>query len=56
MAQVVTTLEENDAMGHTIIVVAGASDSAPLQYIAPYSGCAMAESFMDQGRGDSDHL
>ena len=50
VAQVVTTLEENDAMGHTIIVVAGASDSAPLQYIAPYSGCAMAESFMDQGR------
>ncbi len=50
VAQVVTTLEENDAMGHTIIVNAGASDSAPLQYIAPYSGCAMAEAFMDQGR------
>ncbi len=50
VAQVVTTLEENDAMGHTIIVVAGASDSAPLQYIAPYSGCAMAEAFMDQGK------
>jgi F-type H+-transporting ATPase subunit alpha len=50
VAQVVTTLEENDAMGHTIIVNAGASDSAPLQYIAPYAGCAMAEAFMDQGK------
>ena len=50
VAQVVTTLEENDAMGHTIIVSAGASDSAPLQYVAPYSGCAMAEAFMDQGK------
>ena len=50
VAQVVTTLEENDAMGHTVIVNAGASDSAPLQYIAPYSGCAMAEAFMDQGK------
>ncbi len=50
VAQVVTTLEENDAMSHTIIVNAGASDSAPLQYIAPYSGCAMAEDFMDQGK------
>ena len=50
VAQVVATLEENDAMGHTIIVNAGASDSAPLQYIAPYAGCAMAEAFMDQGK------
>ena len=50
VAQVVTTLEENDAMGHTIVVNAGASDSAPLQYIAPYSGCAMAEAFMDEGK------
>ncbi len=50
VAQVVTTLEENDAMGHTVVVSAGASDSAPLQYIAPYSGCAMAEAFMDQGK------
>ena len=37
-------------MGHTIIVTAGASDSAPLQYLAPYAGCAMAEEFMDQGK------
>ena len=50
VAQVVATLEEHDAMGHTIIVNAGASDSAPLQYIAPYAGCAMAEAFMDQGK------
>ncbi|HIM37408.1 MAG TPA: F0F1 ATP synthase subunit alpha, partial [Dehalococcoidia bacterium] len=50
VAQVVGILEENDALSHTIIVNAGASDSAPLQYIAPYSGCAMAEAFMDQGK------
>ena len=50
VAQVVGTLEENGAMGHTIIVNAGASDPAPLQYIAPYAGCAMAEEFMEQGK------
>jgi F-type H+-transporting ATPase subunit alpha len=50
VAQVVGILEENDAMGHTIVVNAGASDSAPLQFIAPYAGCAMAEEFMAQGR------
>ena len=50
VAQVVSSLEEADAMGHTIVVTAGASDSAPLQYLAPYAGCAMAEEFMDQGR------
>lgn len=50
VAQVLGILEENDALSHTIIVNAGASDSAPLQYIAPYSGCAMAEAFMDQGK------
>ena len=50
VAQVVSTLEENDAMGHTIVVSAGASDPAPLQYIAPYAGCAMAEEFMAQGK------
>ena len=50
VAQVVSSLEEADAMEHTIIVTAGASDSAPLQYLAPYAGCAMAEEFMDQGR------
>ena len=50
VAQVVGILEEHGAMGHTIVVSAGASDSAPLQFIAPYSGCAMAEEFMDQGK------
>ena len=50
VAQVVSSLEEADAMEHTIVVTAGASDSAPLQYLAPYAGCAMAEHFMDQGK------
>ena len=50
VAQVVSSLEEADAMGHTIIVTAGASDSAPLQYLAPYAGCAMGEYFMEQGK------
>ncbi len=50
VAQVVSSLEEADAMGHTIVVTAGASDSAPLQYLAPYAGCAMAEQFMDEGK------
>jgi len=50
VAQVTATLEEGGAMAHTIVVSAGASDSAPLQYIAPYAGCAMAEEFMDQGK------
>ena len=50
VAQVVGILEENDALAHTIVVNAGAADSAPLQFIAPYAGCAMAEEFMAQGR------
>ena len=50
VAQVVGILEENDAMSHTIVVNAGASDPAPLQFIAPYAGCAMAEEFMAQGK------
>ena len=50
VAQVVGALDEAGAMEHTIIVTAGASDSAPLQYLAPYAGCAMAEEFMGQGR------
>ena len=50
VAQVVSSLEEADAMGHTIVVTAGASDSAPLQYLAPYAGCAMGEYFMEQGK------
>ena len=50
VAQVLATLEENGAMEHTIIVAANASDPPPLQYISPYSGCAMAEEFMEQGK------
>jgi F-type H+-transporting ATPase subunit alpha len=50
VAQVVQTLEKHGAMEHTIIVAASASDPAPLQYIAPYAGCAMGEYFMFNGR------
>ena len=50
VAQLVDTLEAAGAMDYTIVVSATASELAPLQYIAPYSGCAMAEYFMDQGR------
>ncbi|MFQ5880457.1 MAG: F0F1 ATP synthase subunit alpha, partial [Dehalococcoidia bacterium] len=50
VAQVVATLEEHDAMDHTVVVTASASDPAALQYLAPYSGCAMGEEFMEQGK------
>jgi F-type H+/Na+-transporting ATPase subunit alpha len=50
VAQVVASLEENGAMEHTIVVAANASDSAALQYLAPYSGCAMGEEFMEAGK------
>ncbi len=50
VAQVVGTLEKYGAMEHTIVVAADAADPAPLQYIAPYSGCAMGEEFMEQGK------
>ncbi len=50
VAQLADTLEKNGAMDYTIIVSATASESAPLQYIAPYSGCAMAEYFREQGK------
>ena len=50
VAQLVKTLEENDAMKYCIIVAATASEAAPLQYIAPFSGCAMGEWFRDNGR------
>jgi F-type H+-transporting ATPase subunit alpha len=49
IANVVRKLEEHDALAHTIIVAANASDSAALQYIAPYSGCSMGEYFRDKG-------
>ncbi len=50
VAQLVQTLEDMDAMKNTIVVSATASDVAPLQYIAPYAGCAMGEEFMYQGK------
>ncbi|MEJ7837904.1 MAG: F0F1 ATP synthase subunit alpha [Thermomicrobiales bacterium] len=50
VAQTVRVLEQNGAMDHTIIVVASASDPAPLQYIAPFAGTSMAEEFMEDGR------
>ena len=50
VTSVVDTLYKNGAMDYTIVVSATASESAPLQYIAPYSGCAMGEYFMDQGK------
>ena len=50
IASVQKTLEENGAMEYTTIVAATASDTAPMQYIAPYAGCAMAEEFMYNGR------
>ncbi len=49
VANVVRKLEEHGAMEHTIVVAATASDSAAMQYIAPYSGCAMGEFYRDQG-------
>lgn len=49
IAAVIRKLEEHGAMEHTIIVAATASDSAAMQYIAPYSGCAMGEYFRDLG-------
>jgi F-type H+-transporting ATPase subunit alpha len=50
VAQVVKVLEDTGAMAYTTVIVASASESAPLQYIAPYSGCAMAEYFRDSKR------
>ena len=50
VAKLVNTLKQNDAMDYTVIVSATASDPAPLQYIAPYSGTAVAEHFMHQGK------
>jgi F-type H+-transporting ATPase subunit alpha len=50
VAQVVAVLEEHGAMEHTIVVVASASDPAPIQFLAPYAGVAMGEEFLDTGR------
>jgi len=49
VAQIVKSLEENGAMEYTIVVAATASEPAPLQYLAPYTGCAMGEFFRDNG-------
>jgi F-type H+-transporting ATPase subunit alpha len=49
VAQTVAVLENNGAMGHTIVVVAGAEDPAPLQYLAPYAGVAIGEEVMENG-------
>jgi F-type H+-transporting ATPase subunit alpha len=50
VARTVATLERFGAMDHTIVVVASADESAALQYIAPYAGCAIGEEFMETGR------
>ena len=50
VAQVVANLEAHGAMEHTILVVANASDSVALQYLAPYAGCAIGEEFMEEGK------
>ena len=50
IAQLAKTLADHNAMEYTIIVSASADNSAPLQYIAPYAGCAIAEEFLEQGK------
>lgn len=50
VAQIVDTLEQHDAMDHTIVVAATAAELSPIQYIAPYAGVTMAEEFMAQGK------
>ena len=49
VASIVKTLKEHDAMGYTTVVAATASELAPLQYIAPYAGCAIGEEWMERG-------
>ena len=50
VAQTVALLDRHGAMDHTIVVAANASDTAPMQYLAPYTGCALGEYFMRQGK------
>lgn len=50
VAQLVQSLESRDAMKYTIVVNASASESAPMQYVAPYAGCALGEYFMNKGK------
>ncbi len=56
VAQVAETLAKNGAMDYTCIVAATASESAPLQYIAPYAGCSIGEYFHAQGQGRPRNL
>ncbi len=49
MAKTVAVLEQYGAMEHTIVVVAGAEDPAPVQYLAPYAGAAIGEEIMENG-------
>ena len=56
VAQIVAQLEEHGAMGHSIVVVAGASDPAPIQFLAPYAGAAMGEEFMETRARRPVHL
>jgi len=53
VAEVVETLKKYDAMAYTIVIAASAADSAPMQYIAPYAGCALAEYFMYEKHRDT---
>ncbi|MBI2857063.1 MAG: F0F1 ATP synthase subunit alpha [Chloroflexi bacterium] len=50
VSQIVGTLEQYGAMAHTIVVAANSAESAALQYLAPYAGCAIGEEFMEKGR------
>src|SRR3546814_9873943 len=50
VAQLVKTLEDNGALEYSIVVAATASEPAPLQFLAPYTACAMGETFRDSGR------
>ena len=50
VAQLVAILEQHGAMEHTVVVTANASDSAAMQYLAPYAGCAIGEEFMEDGK------
>ncbi len=56
IARVAEDLKKHGAIGYTTIVAATASDSAPLQYIAPYAGTALAEYFIAQGKSVPDRL
>jgi len=56
VAKVVAVLEQHGAMEHTIVVVAGAEESAALQFLAPYAGCAMGEEVMEKGVQIGDQL